>query len=101
MAPPPIPAFIVRGCPPHFHVLNRSKRSVSIARWNGSRRELVSRADIVVTGWMPARLRAPGLDYAALALLNQRSEAEKGNQLCSSTVRRREANSGFEMKSAE
>ena len=58
---------VARGTP-HFQVLNRSKRAVSIdvhstdGKWSIA--ALVKSADIVITGSTPARLKAQGLDYA-------------------------------------
>jgi crotonobetainyl-CoA:carnitine CoA-transferase CaiB-like acyl-CoA transferase len=55
---------------PHFHVLNRSKRSVSLdvastdGKWSIA--ALVKSADIVITGSTPSRLKAQGLDYASI-----------------------------------
>jgi crotonobetainyl-CoA:carnitine CoA-transferase CaiB-like acyl-CoA transferase len=61
---------------PHFHVLNRSKRAVFIDLDSGEGRARVERllgwADIAVIGDPPARLRARGLDYAALSRVNPR-----------------------------
>jgi crotonobetainyl-CoA:carnitine CoA-transferase CaiB-like acyl-CoA transferase len=59
---------------PHFHVLNRSKRSVSLdatstdGKWSIA--ALVKSADIVITGTTPSRLRAQGLDYASIRKTN-------------------------------
>ena len=59
---------------PHFQVLNRSKRAVSIdpastdGKWSIA--ALVKSADVVITGSTPARLKAQGLDYAALRKIN-------------------------------
>ncbi len=59
---------------PHFHVLNRSKRSVSLdtastdGKWSIA--ALVKSADIVITGSTPARLMAQGLDYASIRKTN-------------------------------
>jgi crotonobetainyl-CoA:carnitine CoA-transferase CaiB-like acyl-CoA transferase len=59
---------------PHFQVLNRSKRSVSIdatsADGQWSIAALVKSADLVITGSTPARLKAQGLDYAAIRKIN-------------------------------
>jgi crotonobetainyl-CoA:carnitine CoA-transferase CaiB-like acyl-CoA transferase len=59
---------------PHFHVLNRSKRSVSLdptssdGKWSIT--ALVKSADIVITGSTPARLKAHGLDYGSIRKTN-------------------------------
>jgi len=61
---------------PHFHVLNRSKRSIFLdpgASGAGDRfAELARWADVFVTGFTPARLAAFGLDYESLRRLNRR-----------------------------
>jgi crotonobetainyl-CoA:carnitine CoA-transferase CaiB-like acyl-CoA transferase len=55
---------------PHFHVLNRSKRSIAIdpastdGKW--SMAALLKSADVVITGSTPMRLKAQGLDYASI-----------------------------------
>jgi len=55
---------------PHFHVLNRSKRSMCLdlasndGKW--SMAALVKSADVVITGSTPMRLAARGLDYASI-----------------------------------
>ena len=60
---------------PHFHVLNRSKRSVAIdpsssdGKW--SLAALIKSADIVITGSTPMRLRAHGLDYPSIRKTNR------------------------------
>ena len=59
---------------PHFHALNRSKRSVAIdlssneGKW--SLAALIKSADVVITGTTPMRLRAMGLDYASIHKTN-------------------------------
>jgi crotonobetainyl-CoA:carnitine CoA-transferase CaiB-like acyl-CoA transferase len=59
---------------PHFHVLNRSKRAVSLdaastdGKWSTA--ALLKSADIVITGSTPARLKAQGLDYASIRKTN-------------------------------
>jgi crotonobetainyl-CoA:carnitine CoA-transferase CaiB-like acyl-CoA transferase len=64
---------------PHYHVLNRSKESIALdfASANSRERlaELVRAADIVVTGFGPARLRALGLDYESIKKINPRAIA--------------------------
>jgi crotonobetainyl-CoA:carnitine CoA-transferase CaiB-like acyl-CoA transferase len=59
---------------PYFHALNRSKQSVFLnldsASDRASAREVVRLADIVVTGFTPARQRALGLDYESLRQTN-------------------------------
>ncbi len=59
---------------PHFHALNRSKQSVFLNSESGAdnaaARDIVSLADIVVTGHTPARQRALGLDYETLRQIN-------------------------------
>ncbi len=59
---------------PHFHALNRSKQSVFLdldsAADNSSARDVLSLADIVVSGFSPARQRALGLDYESLRRTN-------------------------------
>lgn len=59
---------------PHFHVLNRSKRSI-LAEPGASQqtaivRSLIESADIVVTGAPAPRLRQAGLDYDSIRRLN-------------------------------
>src|SRR2546421_8716692 len=59
---------------PHFHVLNRSKRSVSLdaastdGKWSIA--ALLKSADVVITGSTPGRLKAQGLDYASIQRTN-------------------------------
>lgn len=61
---------------PHFHVTNRSKRSICLdldaPSARGAIEDLVRRADIVVTGMTPAALRERRLDYPSLRALNPR-----------------------------
>ncbi len=61
---------------PHFHALNRSKRALFIDLDSDAGRARVERllgwADVAVVGDTPARLRARGLDYAALSRVNPR-----------------------------
>ncbi len=63
---------------PHFHVLNRSKRSLSIdiAIETGESRAAVSDlmrwADIAITGYTPRRAAALGLDYDSIRRINPR-----------------------------
>src|SRR5579875_674435 len=61
---------------PHFQIANRSKKSVCLdlkdASERGRARELIGRADIVISGHTPSRRRALGLDYESLAHLNPR-----------------------------
>ena len=64
---------------PHFHVLNRGKRSViaelESADGRAAAEALVRRADLVVHGFTPARARRLGLDADSLAALNPRAIA--------------------------
>jgi crotonobetainyl-CoA:carnitine CoA-transferase CaiB-like acyl-CoA transferase len=59
---------------PHFHVLNRSKRAMFFDHESPAGRErlagLLRWADIVVTGFTPARLAACGLDYESVRAAN-------------------------------
>ncbi len=61
---------------PHFHALNRSKQSLFLdldsAADLANAREVLSLADVVVTGFSPARQRALGLDYESLRRTNSR-----------------------------
>ncbi|HZO80886.1 MAG TPA: CoA transferase [Candidatus Binataceae bacterium] len=61
---------------PHFHVLNRSKRALFLDLDSSQGRARVERllrwADIAVLGDPLARVRARGLDYAALCRINPR-----------------------------
>ena len=64
---------------PHFHVLNRSKRSLFFDSLSAAGRarlaELIRWADIVVTGATPARLAALGYDYESIRRINPRAIA--------------------------
>src|SRR5271155_1750450 len=64
---------------PHFHVLNRSKRALELDlddRASESRvKELIRWADIVVTGFTPARLEQLNLDSESIRRLNPRAIA--------------------------
>lgn len=64
---------------PHFHVLNRSKRSVffDLATTEGKTgaTKLIARADVVVTGWTPGRARRLSLDSRSIAAINPRAIA--------------------------
>ncbi len=64
---------------PHFHVLNRSKHALELdldARASRARiEELVRWADIVVSGFTPARLRQVGLDAESIRRINPRAIA--------------------------
>ena len=70
---------------PHFHVLNRSKRSLALdlddlaARPRQAARpridELLRWADIVITGFTPNRLGEAGLDYDSIRDANPRAIA--------------------------
>ena len=55
---------------PHFHVLNRSKRSLALNLDDPASRpriqDLLRWADIVITGFTPNRLRVAGLDYDSI-----------------------------------
>jgi crotonobetainyl-CoA:carnitine CoA-transferase CaiB-like acyl-CoA transferase len=61
---------------PHFHALNRSKQSVFLDLDSpgdmADARELLNLADIVVSGFTPARQRSLGLDYQSLGQTNPR-----------------------------
>jgi crotonobetainyl-CoA:carnitine CoA-transferase CaiB-like acyl-CoA transferase len=61
---------------PHFQVLNRSKRSISLdldAQTSASAiAELVKNADIVITGFTPQRLTTLRVDYPSLRKTNSR-----------------------------
>lgn len=61
---------------PRFHVLNRGKRALLLDLESAEAGARVGRmlrwADVAVLGWTPARLRALGLDYAALSRINPR-----------------------------
>src|SRR5437016_2692879 len=62
---------------PHFHVANRSKRAVALdfdsPDGRERAREFIRAADVVVTGFGPAKLRALGLDFPAIHELNPRA----------------------------
>jgi crotonobetainyl-CoA:carnitine CoA-transferase CaiB-like acyl-CoA transferase len=64
---------------PHYHVLNRSKESIGLdftSPDSGEKlAELIGAADIVVTGFGPARLRELSLDYDSIRKLNPRAIA--------------------------
>src|SRR5277367_2059897 len=64
---------------PHFHVLNRSKRALELDlddRASDSRvKELIRWADVVVTGFTPARLEHLNLDSKSIRRLNPRAIA--------------------------
>jgi len=63
---------------PHFHVLNRSKRVLELdldARASAQVAELIRWADIVVTGFTPARLKQLKLDPESIRRLNPRAIA--------------------------
>jgi crotonobetainyl-CoA:carnitine CoA-transferase CaiB-like acyl-CoA transferase len=64
---------------PHFHALNRSKRSVffdvASAAGKADAAKLIARADVVVAGWTPARARQLGIDSTAIAAINPRAIA--------------------------
>ena len=64
---------------PHFHVLNRSKRALELdleARTSQARvADLVRWADIVVTGFTPARLKQLNLDAESIHRINPRAIA--------------------------
>ncbi len=64
---------------PHFHVLNRSKRALELDlddRASEARvGELIRWADIVVTGFTPARLKQLSLDYESIRRINPRAIA--------------------------
>lgn len=61
---------------PHFHIVNRSKRSVVLdldcPEGIAQARQLLRLADIVVSGLTPDRQRALGLDYESVRRLNPR-----------------------------
>ncbi len=64
---------------PHYHVLNRSKESIALDFASADVRErlaeLIGAADIVITGFGPARLRALGLDYDSIRHVSPRTIA--------------------------
>lgn len=59
---------------PHYHVLNRSKRRLTLEVGTHAARPQVDAmlrwADVVITGFTPARLVALGLDYDSIARVN-------------------------------
>lgn len=59
---------------PHFHVLNRSKRSVTADPNSNADRDatydLIRRTDVVIAGFTPETVRALGLDYPTLQGIN-------------------------------
>jgi len=59
---------------PHFHILNRSKQALFLDLDSpaelGKARDLIKLADIVVSGFTPARERLLGLDPQSIARLN-------------------------------
>ena len=63
----------------HFHVLNRSKRTLELDLDNSASQarvaDLVRWADIVVTGFTPARLRQLNLDPESIRRINPRAIA--------------------------
>ncbi len=64
---------------PHFHVLNRSKRMLELdlddPASKGRVAELIRWADVVVTGFTPARLRQLNLDCESVRRINPRAIA--------------------------
>ncbi len=64
---------------PHYHVLNRSKRRLTLEAGTPEARPQVDAllrwADVVITGFTPARLAAIGLDYDSIARVNPRALA--------------------------
>ncbi|HLX04971.1 MAG TPA: CoA transferase [Candidatus Binatus sp.] len=64
---------------PHFHVLNRSKRSLELdlddPASNARVADLILWADVVVTGFTPARLRQLNLDPESIRQINPRAIA--------------------------
>jgi crotonobetainyl-CoA:carnitine CoA-transferase CaiB-like acyl-CoA transferase len=61
----------------HFHALNRSKHSifldVAARAGKADTAKLISRADVIITGWTPARSRQLGLDSKSIAAINPRA----------------------------
>jgi crotonobetainyl-CoA:carnitine CoA-transferase CaiB-like acyl-CoA transferase len=59
---------------PHFHVLNRSKHALFLDLDSsvdlGKAHDLLKIADVVVSGFVPARERALGIDHASLRRLS-------------------------------
>ncbi len=74
-----LPAGCAWRSTPHYHVLNRSKESIALDFGRADNRErlteLVRAADIVITGFGPARLRALALDYDSIRKINPRAIA--------------------------
>jgi crotonobetainyl-CoA:carnitine CoA-transferase CaiB-like acyl-CoA transferase len=64
---------------PHYHVLNRGKRAIALdldsVEGRGRAETLVCRADVVIAGFTPTRIRKLGLDYESIARLNPRAIA--------------------------
>ena len=64
---------------PHFHVLNRSKQTLELAlddpASNARVADLIRWADIVVTGFTPARLQQMNLDPESILRINPRAIA--------------------------
>ncbi len=64
---------------PHFHALNRSKRSIffdlSATTAKAAAAKLIARADVIISGWTPARARQMGLDHESIAAINPRAIA--------------------------
>jgi crotonobetainyl-CoA:carnitine CoA-transferase CaiB-like acyl-CoA transferase len=64
---------------PHFHVLNRSKRTLELdlddRASNARVTDLIRWADIVVTGFTPARLKQLNLDPESIRRINPRAIA--------------------------
>jgi crotonobetainyl-CoA:carnitine CoA-transferase CaiB-like acyl-CoA transferase len=62
---------------PHFHVLNRSKRVLELDlddhAAQGRVAELIRWADVVVTGFTPARLKQLSLDYESIRGISPRA----------------------------
>jgi crotonobetainyl-CoA:carnitine CoA-transferase CaiB-like acyl-CoA transferase len=62
---------------PHFHVVNRGKRSLFLdleSKAAGAEvRDLIRWADIVIDGHTPGRARALGLDYESICAINPRA----------------------------
>ena len=66
---------LTRGSP-HFHVLNRSKRSVlfdfATADGRADAARLVESADVTITGWTPAQAHRLGLESRSILAINPR-----------------------------
>jgi len=62
---------------PHFHALNRSKQHIALdldsAAGMTNTREMLTLADVVISGFVPSRQRALGLDFAAVHAINPRA----------------------------